>query len=114
VKSKGKTRIRSNGHDQSGPGDLSSKAKGASHKLKQGKPAAPKTWTPSAAETELPDEVGGHYADIMSVVQNNGHVTLPSTSFHDEIPAEPSARGMRPVVGAIGLMVLFILLKRFA
>ena len=37
----------------------------------------------SSGKPDRPTDVSKRYADIMSVVQHNGHVTLPGVSFSD-------------------------------
>ena len=60
----------------------------------------------------MPTDVSKLYADIMSVVQHNGHVTLPGASFSDGFLTNRHFRALGFLLGALGLMALLKIANR--
>ena len=66
----------------------------------------------SSGKPDRPNDVSKLYADIMSVVQHNGHVTLPGASFSDGFLTNRQVRAIGFLLGALGLMALLKIANR--
>jgi hypothetical protein len=66
----------------------------------------------SSGESDRPDDVSKLYGDIMSVVQHNGHVTLPGVSFSDGFLTNRQVRAIGFLLGALGLIALLKIASR--
>jgi hypothetical protein len=110
VKRNFKTRIRYNGQEYSDPKQLPPEVRAAYQKAMQDKGPAQKKFLVNS-EAETPDDVRRLCADVMSVVQNNGHVTLPVSN--DGFLTKRHLKTIGSAVGAFALVALLILAKRF-
>jgi hypothetical protein len=66
----------------------------------------------SSGKSDRPDDASKLYADIMSVVQHNGHVTLPGASFSDGFLTNRQVRGLGFFLGVLGLIALLKIASR--
>jgi hypothetical protein len=66
----------------------------------------------SSGKSAMPTDVSKLYADIMSVVQHNGHVTLPGVSFSDGFLTNRQVRALGFLLGALGLVALLKIADR--
>jgi len=66
----------------------------------------------SSGKSAMPTDVSKLYADIMSVVQHNGHVTLPGGSFSDGFLTNRQVRALAFLLGALGLVALLKIANR--
>jgi hypothetical protein len=66
----------------------------------------------SSGKSDRPDDVSKLYGDIMSVVQHNGHVTLPGVSFSDGFLTNRQVRAIGFLLGALGLIALLKIASR--
>ena len=111
-----KTKIRYNGQEYSDPSELPPNVRVAYEQAMAGKAAVKKKIVVNGEEfsdeTGMPDEVGRLYADIMSVVQNNGHVTLPGKAYSHAFPTKGQIRAVSSFLGALGLIALLLFIKR--
>ena len=60
----------------------------------------------SSGKSGRPTDVSKLYADIMSVIQHNGHVTLPAASFSDAFLTNRQVRTLGFLLGVLGLIAL--------
>ena len=67
--------------------------------------------TPSS-RTHLPDDVDQLYGDIMSLVENNGHVTLPPMPFFEKMLTIRQLQAIGFLVATVGLIALFKIARR--
>jgi hypothetical protein len=65
----------------------------------------------SSGKSDRPD-VSKLYADIMSVVQHNGHVTLPGASFSEGFLTNRQIRAIGFLLGLLGLIALLKIANR--
>jgi hypothetical protein len=111
-----KTKIRYKDQEYSDPNQLPPEARAAYEKAMAGKSPIKKKVVINGEEfsdeTEMPDDARRLYADIMSVVQNNGHVTLPGASFSDEFLTKRQVCAIVSVLGTLGLVALLIIARR--
>ena len=66
----------------------------------------------SSGKPDRPNDVSKLYADIMSVVQHNGHVTLPGASFSDGFLTNRQVRALGFLLGVLGLIALLKIANR--
>ena len=66
----------------------------------------------SSGKSNMPTDVSKLYADIMSVVQHNGHVTLPGASFSDGFLTNRQVRAIGFLLGMLGLIALLKIANR--
>jgi len=66
----------------------------------------------SSGKSDMPNDVSKLYADIMSVVQHNGHVTLPGASFSDGFLTNRQVRAIGFLLGMLGLIALLKIANR--
>lgn len=111
-----KTKIRFNGKEYSDPSELPAEARVAYEKALAGNNTSKKKIVVNgrefAAENEAPDDVSRLYADIMSVVQNNGHVTLPAADASEDSVTKPQVRPLPSWLAGVGLITLLIIARR--
>jgi hypothetical protein len=58
----------------------------------------------SSGKSDMPNDVSKLYADIMNVVQHNGHVTRPGATFSDGFLTNRQVRAIGFLLGALGLI----------
>ena len=66
----------------------------------------------TSGKSDTPSDVSKLYADIMSVVQHNGHVTLPGASFSDGFLTNRQVRAIGFLLGMLGLIALLKIANR--
>jgi hypothetical protein len=66
----------------------------------------------SSGKSGRPNDVSKLYADIMSVVQHNGHVTLPGVPFSDGFLTNRPERAIGFLLGVLGLIALLKIANR--
>jgi hypothetical protein len=67
--------------------------------------------TPSS-RIHLPDDVDKLHGDIMSLVENNGHVTLPSMPFFEKMLTIRQLQAIGFLVATVGLIALLKIARR--
>jgi hypothetical protein len=66
----------------------------------------------SSGKSDRPNDVSKLYADIMSVVQHNGQVTLPGVLFSDGFLTNRQERAIGFLLGVLGLIALLKIANR--
>jgi hypothetical protein len=111
-----KTKIRYKDQEYSDPNQLPPEARAAYEKAMAGKAPIKKKVVINGEEFSdepgMPDDARRLYADIMSVVQNNGHVTLPGVSFSEGLLTKRQVCAIVSVLGALGMVALLIIARR--
>jgi hypothetical protein len=82
MKIKIKTKIRCDGREYSGPNELPPDVRAAYDKATVSGTAQTKIMVNGqefANQDEMPDDIRKLYDDVLSVIENNGEVTLPTT-----------------------------------
>lgn len=67
----------------------------------------------SSSKTHARDD-GKLYADIMTIVENNGHVTLPQMPFFENLLTNRRIRAIGFVLVTLGVIALLKLARRTA
>ena len=65
-----------------------------------------------SSKIHLPDDVDKLYGDIMSLVENNGHVTLPPMPFFEKMLTIRQLQAIGFLVATVGLIALFKIARR--
>jgi hypothetical protein len=66
----------------------------------------------SPGKTYTPGDMTGIYGDIMRVVENNGHVTLPRVPFFENLLTSRQLRTFGFCLVALGFIALFKVARR--
>ena len=65
-----------------------------------------------SSKIHLPDDVDKLYGDIMSLVENNGHVTLPPMPFFEKMLTIRQLQVIGVLVATVGLIALLKIARR--
>jgi hypothetical protein len=114
VNRKVKTKIRFNGREYSDPSELPPKARAAYNKaMSEG--AAKKrilvNGTESSNQSDVPGDAQKVYDDVLSVIENNGEVTLPGFGQSESHVTKRQLQFVLLVAGAV-LSAVWRLVKR--
>lgn len=115
-----KTRIRYDGKEYSDVAELPERIRAAYEKATAG--CSPPLITAAtqkillngqefASENELPSRERKLYGDVMSLIQDNGEVTLPGLRFSGPLPARHRLRAVLVLLGLIAFVALVVLAK---
>ncbi|MEY2480507.1 MAG: hypothetical protein QOI04_1434 [Verrucomicrobiota bacterium] len=75
-----KTKIRYNGREYSSPDELPPEVRASYQKAAAAKGKIVINGQEFASEKDMPENMRNFYEDVINLVQNNGEVTLPTTS----------------------------------
>ena len=109
-----KTKIRYNGQDYSDPNQLPPEVRAAYETAMRGETSArvKRKFVVNGEEftneAEMPSDVRRLCEDVMSVIENNGEVTLPNSHFEDSLITK---RQLVLVVLAVGMVVALALIS---
>jgi hypothetical protein len=113
---KNKAKIPYRIHRSSETNGLSPEGRTAHQKAVTGKTSVAKkaivNHPKSSDKTKMSGDVHQLYADIMNVVQHNGHVTLPGVPFAGSFLTNRQMRAMGFLLGALGLFALLKVARR--
>jgi len=114
VKINVKTRIRYNGQEYSDPNQLPPDVRAAYDKAMAEELPRKKIVANGrefADENEIPEDVRRLYGDVMSVIENNGEVTLPCGSLSAPVFTKRQRQLVMLVVGGLILVGLLVVTK---
>lgn len=115
VKMDVKTRIRFNGHDYSGPEELPPEVRVAMEKAMANRAASEKLVVNGeevSGDGSSADSARKLYDDVMSVMENNGEVTLPNSRRFEPLLTKGQLKAVILVVGMLFGLAVLALVRR--